>query len=162
MTRPYGTAIDWDTLIDLEYIAPKGRLQDNLSVMTAISRSVRTTSSWQQLVCRQYQIQNDVDRRASFDRHQATMAVVSKISDSRQQQFMSQSRRSDASQARLINAIRGVEIYQQGGYQYELPNNYPHVYGDGNGNFILTENSLYNPGSDLSLPGNWTKLSPGR
>ena len=49
--------------------------------------------------------------------------------------------------------IRGTEDYAApGSNEYvQLPNNYDHVYTNGNGEYLLTNDSLYNPNTDAAI-----------
>ena len=47
-------------------------------------------------------------------------------------------------------------------HQARTTDSYDHVFGDGNGNFIMTNDAFYDPSSDLNVTGNWTSLEPSR
>lgn len=75
----------------------------------------------------------------------------------------------DRSQGRLVNSIREVENYAIPGSTtaVQLPPGYDHVYSNGNGEYLLTNDAVLNPAADLGGyldgdldGGNWTALKP--
>lgn len=63
---------------------------------------------------------------------------------------------------RYIDSIHDIQRYHQGGYEYEIPGNYNYVYGDNQGNFILTDDALFQPNVDLQTNHDWQRVNPLR
>lgn len=70
----------------------------------------------------------------------------------------------DEGHRRTINAINEVQEYQVPGAEYPvvLPSCYERVFSSGNGEYLLTNDLSYGPGTDNSLSGDWTALKPVR
>ena len=71
----------------------------------------------------------------------------------------------DATHAKVINSIHGTEDYvvPGGTASVQLPNDYQRVYTNGNGEYLLTNDVLYDPNTDSALNGNqWTGMEARR
>jgi hypothetical protein len=67
----------------------------------------------------------------------------------------------DRSHRNFINAIREVEDYRTpgGDATVQLPSHYSHVYSNGNGDYLMTNDSLYNLNTDQSINNRtWTTM----
>jgi hypothetical protein len=66
------------------------------------------------------------------------------------------------SQARS-DTMRGIARYDIGGGEHvELPNNYQHAWRGENGQYIVSNDPLYNPNTDPNSGTNWTQLQQAR
>jgi len=68
----------------------------------------------------------------------------------------------DSMHQSYINSIREVEVYKNGDTNYELPAGYKHVYANGNGDFVMTDNALFKPNVALAGPSNWASVAAER
>ena len=71
----------------------------------------------------------------------------------------------DETQRKVINSIRGTEDYvvPGGSTSVQLPNDYRSVYTNGNGEYLLTNDALYDPNTDPALNSQqWTGMQPQR
>ncbi|MDA3963566.1 MAG: hypothetical protein PF961_22500 [Planctomycetota bacterium] len=69
----------------------------------------------------------------------------------------------DGTDRRVIDTIREVERYNDAGYghQVELPASYNHVYADGTGGYVLSNDANYNPNTDPGTNArSWSVLQP--
>ncbi len=154
--------IDWNSVADVRLAAPVGQLEKMIPQMVMIAGSVRETPQWaQQKATHLAKMHNDtIQTIAAISRINAqTSRDINNIIN---QTYQNTTRINDRSHARYINAIREVEVYNNGGYNYELPSGYDRVYGDGFGNFVLTNDHLFNPNVDLDSNSNWSEVNPAR
>ncbi len=146
----------WRTEMDYSVSAPQGQLDARLPLLLAVAQSVRTTPDWLRAVERLRRGMARADLETVAMQSQLHGQTMNYISDLSQRGWTSRDGSGNASQNRLVDSIHEEEVYRNGDDQYLLPGHYDHVYGDGNGNFILTNDSLYDPGTDSSLDGNWS------
>jgi hypothetical protein len=80
------------------------------------------------------------------------------ISDS----YRAQQQTQEKMHLQFSNIIRGVDQYAMpdGKSTVTLPSNYNHAWVNGAGEYILSNNPLYNP--NQRLQGNWTEVKPAR
>ncbi len=157
-----GRQIFWSIAMDVAFYAPKGKLEANLPQMSLVANSMRMTPKWQKTLFDMQRKMFTSDMETSRKIHQINMETSRHIRETNNASWKRQQQSQDESHRRYINSIREVDVYSQGGQSYELPNSYDHVFGDGNGNFIMTNDAFYNPSSDLNVTGNWTSLEPSR
>ena len=153
-----GREVDWMLLSDIAVFAPKGKLQSQLKNLVAIAGSLRMTPEFQQSISRTLSKMNQDDIRTANKISQINRQTNDYIRRTNQQSWENRQQANDRSHQNYINSIREVDVYSQGGYEYELPSHYNYVYGDGSGNFIMTNDALYQPNSDLSLSGSWDQV----
>jgi len=157
-----GRQIYWGTMVNTTYFAPKGRLETEIGNLVTISNSLRMTPEWSKILLKSQQDDRRAHMKAAKRIHEINMQTNRSIRESQNASWQRQQASNDRSHQRYINSIREVDVYSQSGQQYELPSSYNHVYGDGTGNFIMTNNALYDPNSDLNVTGSWSNLQPNR
>ncbi len=158
----FGRFVGWSVSTNIIYSAPKGQLASQLPTLVTVSGSLRLTPQWQRTVNRAISDKyRGLTERARIV-HEINMKTNRIISNMRNDSWQRNQRSQHESHRQFINGINEVEIYRQGGENYELPSSYNHVYGDGDGNFILTNDALYDPNTDSNLRGTWTTAKPKR
>ena len=153
-----GRQVDWMLLSDIVVFAPKGKLQSQLKNLIAIAASLRMTPEFQQSINQTLHNMTQDDIRTANKISQINRQTNDYIRRTNQQSWENRQQANDRSHQNYINSIREVEVYSQGGYEYELPSHYDYVYGDGTGNFIMTNDAFYQPNSDLNLSGSWDQV----
>jgi hypothetical protein len=68
----------------------------------------------------------------------------------------------DRTSAELSDALRGVQNFRNPatGENVQLDNRYANAWASGNGEYVVSDSSSFNPNSVLQ--GNWTRLEPVR
>ncbi len=104
-------------------------------------------------------------QRASFQRSMHRLSDVSRTlsetSDMIYSGYESRSAAYDRMSDNWSEAMRGVDSYvTPGGSSVELPGGYGHAWGNGLGEFVVTDSSFLNPNDFAS--GNWERLERGR
>ncbi len=153
-----GRQVDWMLLSDIVVFAPKGKLQSQLKNLVAIAASLRMTPEFQQSINQTLHNMTQDDIRTANKISQINRQTNDYIRRTNQQSWENRQQANDRSHQNYINSIREVEVYSQGGYEYELPSHYDYVYGDSTGNFIMTNDAFYQPNSDLNLSGSWDQV----
>ena len=162
-TKNYlGTRVDWNVNVDVLLSAPDGKLESALPKLVAIASSTREVPNWSRLKAQHLATMHGIAIKGFADRSRIIADTFREVSRIQNETYRNTSRASDRMHQKYINSLREVETYSQGNYQYELPSGYDHVFGDGNGNFILTDNALFNPNVDLNSAATWTGLNPNR
>jgi hypothetical protein len=133
-----------------------------MSTLTAIAESVREVPQWTQMKHEHLAQMNRIATQGYLERSQIIRESQAEISRIHQETYRSTSAANDRMHQRYIRSIREVEVYGQGNYQYELPAGYSHVYSDGNGNFIMSNDALFNPNFDWNTSRQWSLIEPIR
>ncbi|MEM8712157.1 MAG: hypothetical protein AAGG01_14500 [Planctomycetota bacterium] len=168
---PYvGRTILWNTDRSFSFRAPVGELEGTMPLFTTIANSLRVEQPWMQMKANLFAKVSGVNRQIAIDNLRAAekrSAILSKtyreISDIQASTYRSTSSTSGSSQERFVNSIREVDIYTTPGSdtEVELPSGYDHVYVNKNDEYILTNDSLFNPNVDLGV-GDWTTMTTTR
>lgn len=139
--------------------------------LLAVLRSGRPDPVWAQEMSKHWaemariRSQGAVQRQnQAFAAHQKRMQTLSETGDILFQTWKSQSAASDASHARRIDQIHEVTPYQvPGGGTVKLPSFYDHVFSDGQGRYLLSNDALYQPGTDPTVnQSDWQRIEPQR
>ena len=92
--------------------------------------------------------------------HQIRMGAIADIAAIQNDGYRRRQEANDRSHSRYMDSILEIARYSQGGYQYELPDGYQNVYGDGQGGFILSNDSNFDPNVDLDSSSTWSLVEP--
>ncbi|MEL6712731.1 MAG: hypothetical protein AAFP86_03110 [Planctomycetota bacterium] len=157
----------WSVSGSLSFRAPKERLEELALVALAVRSSLRPTDAWMRMQARHRAKIQKISHEMAMD-NMRTAANISRISANASSEILDMQARGyesrqairDESHARAVNAMREVHEYRVPGEDLPvaLPSYYEHVYGNGNGEFILTNDANYEPGTDLDLTGDWQSL----
>lgn len=155
-----GRRLDWNINLNITFAAPQGELEAAMPAMVAIASSAREVPNWSRLKAQHLATMKGIALRGFAERSRIIADTHAAVTRIQHETYRRTSAISDRAHRNYINAIREVEIYSQNGETYELPSGYNHVYGDGYGNFILTDNALFNPNTDLEHHAWWSPVSP--
>lgn len=154
----HGTTLRWVVEPNVGYRAPAGTLEPAMPLLMTIAGSVQQTPQWTKMKNDHIAAMNRIAAKGAADRSRIiaeTNAEISKmITDGYNQRQAIQ----DKAHEKFINAIREVDNYTTpgSGTAVQLPSHYSHVYSNGNGEYILTNDSLYNPNTDQAVNNhNW-------
>lgn len=146
---------------------PAGTDYLNDPELIAILGSVRINPAWQAEMDKywaqlaQIRQKGSADRmRASAAAHQKWMDTLNETSDILMSGWKSRNSSQDRMQTRTIDAIHEQTPYTTpSGETVRLPSFYSNVYTDGNGRYLLNNDSLYEPNTDPALNGqNWQRI----
>ncbi|WP_424932910.1 hypothetical protein [Amaricoccus macauensis] len=140
--------------------APAGRL--NLQVAEAIRKSIRPGPEWQRQIAQHHAVlsRQNTQHASAMSRinSQASNEIMGIINDGYQQRRAIE----DRGQRERVEAIRGVETYNDAvnGGTVQLDNTYEHAWQLDDGTYLLTNDSLFNPGVELGLDGQLLRVTP--
>lgn len=154
--------LDWNCPSDIRFTAPRGKLESALPAMVAIASSVRETPGWAREKARHLGIMNDIELKGFAERQRIMVDTQRDISRIIDETYRNQNASNDRSHRNYVNSLREVEIYSDGNMSYELPSGYEKVYGDGNGNFILTNDHMFDPNVELDTNSHWSNVEAVR
>ena len=143
------------------FVRAKGvSLDAHKAVLESVAMSIRATPQWtanimelrsrinrQEIdaIMRRGEITRQANQEA-FDRHQESIRTAQESQDRVNHQFM--------------NYLRDVDDYRMpDGSTVQLPSNYSHIYTNGQGQVILTNDASFDPSS---TPGNWSQVQRAR
>ncbi len=159
---PYGRSDHWTIALDVSFYGPKGKLEPRLPLLVSLATSVREVPAWTRMKLDHMAKIDGIMRQGFMERSRILAETTQEIMQMRHDSYRRRAAASDRMHQRFIDSIHEVERYSQAGSQYELPAGYGFVYGDGQGNFILTDDSLFQPNVDLDSTANWSRVSPQR
>lgn len=153
MDSQLGRQLWWSIEPNVSYRAPAGELDAKLPLMMTIANSVRMTPQWQKMKADHMAKMNQIDRKGAADRSRIIAQSNREISKIITDGYKERQAIQDETHRQVINSIRGVEDYAVpgGSTTVQLPNTYDHVYGNSNGEYILTNDANYNPNTDPNL-----------
>lgn len=156
-----GRQLWWSIEPNVAYRAPAGELDANLPLFYAIANSLRMTPQWANMKANHAAKMNQIKAKGTADRsriladsHRDIMKIITDGYNERQAI-------QDKTHEKFINTIREVENYTtpDGESTVQLPSYYEHVYTNGNGEYILTNDALYNPNTDSTVnSSNWDAM----
>ena len=148
-----GRQLWWGIEPSVAFLAPAGKLEESLPLLMSISYSVRMTPAWAKMKSDHMAKMNQIDAKGAADRAQIWADSNREVSRIINDGYRERSASSDETHRKFINSIRGVEDYttSAGGTSVQLPNEYSYVYGNGNGEYILTNEAGYDPNADKGV-----------
>ena len=155
----------WAVEPNVSYRAPAGELDAKMPLMMTIANSVRPTPQWQKMKNDHIAKMSQIDAKGAADRSRIIAESNREISRIINDGYKERMATMDETHRKVINSIRGVDDYALpgGDTRVQLPNTYNYVYSNGNDEYILTNNSLYNPNVDSNINNRtWTALEPAK
>ncbi|MEM8710262.1 MAG: hypothetical protein AAGG01_04875 [Planctomycetota bacterium] len=162
-----GRSIMWTTDRSFSFRAPAGELEQTMPLFSTLANSLRMTQPWMNMKADLFAKIMKGNREAALANMKATAqrsAILSKtyseISDITHNGYRDREAIRDAGQASLVRSIREVDVYSVPGSStaVELPSGYDHVYSNGNDEYLLTNDALFNPNVDLTTSGSWSTM----
>ena len=136
----------WSIFTMVSVAAPEAKFEEKSKFLYALAGTYRAIPNWwvQQFEARQrIQNQRHVDAMAEI-KHRGEF--YSQMSDAQFATYKQNSAASDVAQKQRIDGIYERQDYKDvDGSNVNLTFHYKHVYSDGSGNFVLTNNSLNKP-----------------
>lgn len=167
-----GSTVMWSIDRAFTYRAPEGTLEENMGLLKAIADSVRMTDKWFSMRADLQARLLKISRQIALDNMNAARKRSEILAQSSQDlnRISSDGYRNrqairDGVHKRVIHSIRVTEVYSVPGanQSVHLPSSYDNVYTNGQGEFLLTNDTLFQPGVDLEYDGSsWTKMSVAR
>ncbi|MBC8107508.1 MAG: hypothetical protein H7Z14_13025 [Anaerolineae bacterium] len=158
-----GQSILWTVEPSVSYRAEEGQLDANMPLLMSIANSARPTPKWAQMKADHSAKMNQIAAKGAADRsaiiansHREIMKMI--VDGDRNRQASN-----DRSAYNFIKTIREVEDFQgpNDSTPVQLPHHYQHVYSNGAGEYIMTNDSLYNPNTDpLVNNKSWDAMKP--
>ena len=156
-----GTQLRWGIEPNVAYRAPAGELEKAMPLLMTIANSVRPTPQWAQMKADHVAAMNRIALKGAADRSRIIAQSNAEISQIINDGFRNRQAIQDRTHEKVINAIREVENYTVPGSttQVQLPSHYNHVFSNGNGEYILTNDANYNPNTDPNVNNlNWDPM----
>ena len=140
--------------------APAGRL--DLRIAEAIRKSIRPGLEWQREIARHEAVLARQNRQHSSKMAQITAQTNSDISDIIHQGYRDRSAIRDRGQRESIEAIRGVETYNDpiNGGTVQLDNTYSHAWQLNDGSYVLTNDNFFDPNRGYGVGGQRLQVTP--
>jgi|GEM_PF-1149378 len=170
--RLTGRATTWSLNPVVVYRAPEGQLDAQLPLLVAIVNTCQVTPQWSRMRAELQAKLIGIAQKGAADANKAAMdrsrmlaKYSSDISDIIHKGYQERNAIRDETQRKVINSIRGTEDYvvPGGSTSVQLPNDYRSVYTNGNGEYLLTNDALYDPNTDPALNSQqWTGMQPQR
>lgn len=135
--------------------------------LLAVLSSARVNPAWQAEMDKYWAQLAQIRHKGNMDRlnssnaaHQKRMNTLNETSDILMSGWKSRSDSMDRIHAKTIDAIHEQTPYTTpSGETVKLPSFYDNVYTDGNGRYILNNNSLYEPNTDPSVNSqSWQRI----
>ena len=161
-----GHEVNWTIDRDLSFRAPVGTLAKEMPVLCAIANSVQETMPWIQSRAAYFAKILGIDanriRNSSIEARKRSNIMAKAYSDANQismDGYRSRAASSANVQAQVVRSINETELYRAPSTTevVQLPSGYDHVYTNGLGEYVLTNDGFVNPSTDLG-PGNWTAM----
>jgi hypothetical protein len=155
-----GRQIWWAIDPSISYRAPAGQLEESLPLLKALGDSMRVTPQWAQKRAELQAQLNKIALRAARDANKAAMErsrIISQnnreINDMIVKGYEQRQAIKDRTHERVINTIRGTEDYViPGTNEYvQLPGYYEKVYTNSSGEYLLSNDHLYDPNTDPNV-----------
>ncbi|MEZ6187961.1 MAG: hypothetical protein R3F62_23505 [Planctomycetota bacterium] len=167
-----GRSITWTLNPFVTYRAPQGQLEASMPLLVAIVNSLQPTPQWARMRAEHQATMLGIAAEGARKANEAAMArsrMLSKTNDEINDIIMNGWKNREAirdeTHRKVILGIRGTEDYVGAGSStpVELPSTYQRVYTNGNGEYLLTNDVLYDPNTDHTFNGQtWTGMQPRR
>ena len=164
-----GTDISWDVMGGATFKAPKGELEANMALLKAVGDSLRMTDQWfnmradmQAKLAKMSAETARVALRESQKRSRIIAQTGAEINEIINTGYATREAIKDRTYDRVINTIRGTEDYVVPGTNtyVQLPSSYENVYSNGQGEYLLSNDLLYDPNTDSQLNNTtWTSMA---
>lgn len=134
--------------------APDGML--DFALLARILHSMQPDPAWQSRMSRHSATMAAASANAAIERGRIRADANRQIADANTRAWQERQAASDASHARHIDAIRGVQYYQDPSAAtgaVELSNQYQHAWRLQDGSHVQTDDPSFNPWTDLGTDG---------
>lgn len=151
----------WDVTFTYSCRASKGQLGNLGDLFRTILTSFRLNPQWYGAVVQlsQYMIQNQMMQIRNVGQiRQIVHQTFNEISDMQMQGYQQRQQVMDNIANQFSETIRGVDGYfdPNQGTRVELPGGYSHAWANASGDYIVSNDSSYDPSQDQG--GSWTQL----
>lgn len=158
-----GRQIWWTIEPNTSFRAPAGELEASMPLLMVIANSVRMTPEWEKMKNDHIARMNQITAKGAADRTRIIAESNREISRIIQDGYEQRSRTMDDTHRKVINTIREVDDFNdpERGGTVQLPHHYDHVYSNGKGDYLLTNDSLFNPNTDpVFKQDRWNTIEP--
>lgn len=158
-----GRQIFWSIEPSVSYRAEAGELDASMPLLMAIANSVRPTPEWAQMKADHAAKMNQIAAKGAADRADIIARSNREISRTINDAYRARSESQDRTHAAFIKSIREVEDYAVPGGEatVQLPNHYGHVFTNKSGEYLLTDDSNFDPNIDpLFKDKSWESMQP--
>ena len=158
-----GMVYNYITFTDKEigFRAPRGKLDANEALFATMMASIRVNPQWQNAVDQTHRNIAQIQAKGAADRSRIISQTSNEILDMQMEGWRNRQESQDRSMQKWSQTMRGVETYTDpgSGTSWELTSGYDHVWKTGSDEFLLTNDSNFNP--NVSLPdATWTQMQP--
>jgi hypothetical protein len=142
----------WNLNIASVMTAPADSFERDRPLLYALGNSARPTPQWSARSSDVIMEAIHHQGKVGLERIRERARMFDKLSDDQIAAYRARTDVGDAAQRQRINSIYEVEGFKEpGGSTVNLPIHYQHAYGDGNGNYVLSNRKLDSPGSFQEL-----------
>jgi len=148
-----GRQVFWSIEPNVVYRAPAGELDAAMPLLMTIANSLRPTPQWAKMKADHVAKMNQINAQGAAERSRIIAESNRQISRIITEGYEQRQASMDRSHRQTINAIREVDDFRAPGSNttVQLPHHYNHVYTNGNGEYILTDDAHYNPNRDPTI-----------
>lgn len=138
--------------------APQGKLDEYQPILSTMLSSMRQNPAWNRAIQRHWNTMNRIDLKGMQDRAEIRRKANAEIAEMRRVGWQKQQASQDRNAAAFTRTIRGVDAYRdpQTGEDIELNHGYDFAYRNHRGEYLITNNALFDP--NVELNGTWRKL----
>jgi hypothetical protein len=149
-------AVTWTVQMEVAWRGPRDRFEMNRPIFQMIHRSIRSDPRW---YARSMEIRTQMLRQQTQNMidalRQAADRYTQQLSQPQLDEWKQKNAADDEAQRSRINAIAETHDYaDKDGTRVNVPIHYKSVFGDGKGNYVLTNDS-YQPGGDFAELKPW-------
>lgn len=139
--------------------APAAEWADHQLIYATAMRSMRQNPAWLKAINQFHKNMARIRQQGAMRRQQIMSQMYEELRESQQESWEYRQESIDRVAREFSESIRDVETYHdpQTGYDVELPHEYEYAFSNGLGDYIITNDPLYNPNQDL-LESNWHPL----
>jgi hypothetical protein len=140
-----GQQVSWTIEPSVSYRAEAGQLEANMPLLMSIANSVRPTPGWAKMKADHAAKMNQIAAKGFADRAAIIADTNREINKIINDGYRQRQASNDRSAYEYIKAIREVEDFQgpNDSSPVQLPHHYQHVYSNGAGEYILTNDANY-------------------
>lgn len=139
--------------------APAAEWEENQLIYATAMRSMRQNPAWLKAINQFQKNMARIRQQGAVRRQQIMNQMYEEMRESQQESWEYRQESIDHVAREFSESIREVETYHDPstGYDVELPQNYDYAFSNGLGEYIITNDPLYNPSQD-QFGGNWHPL----
>lgn len=139
--------------------SPEAEWNDHQIIYATAMRSMRQNPAWLKAINQFHKSMARIRQQGAVRRQQIMSQMYEEMRESQQKSWEYRQESIDHVAREFSESIREVETYHdpETGYDVELPQDYEYAFSNGLGDYIITNDPLYNPNQDL-LESNWHPL----